>query len=248
MALITGASGALGAAFSRQLMSCGYSVVVTGRDLPQLLDLVADLGAGARAIAADLRKSDDLARILAEVPRVDLLVNAAGAGVASGFSEKTEEEVRGSIELNLTAVALLCRHYGRLMVEESSGMILNIASVAALRPCPGLADYAAAKAFIISLSRSLAAEWRQRGVTVTCCIPGPIKSDFAARAGLHSTGNELPAELVAALSIAALDKKKTLAIVGRSVRLTYAIFRLLPERIQQELAQRRWRLRRSRPK
>ena len=118
------------------------------------------------------------------MPRVDILVNCAGIISVGPLSERGWPELSREITLNAVVVARLCHHYGAAMIAAGQGRILNFASTAAARPAPLHAPYAASKAFVLHLSQSLAAEWRTSGVRVTCCVPGPVATSFAARGGL----------------------------------------------------------------
>jgi short-subunit dehydrogenase len=127
------------------------------------------------------------------------------------------------------------------MIAAGQGRILNFASTAAARPAPLLASYAASKAFVLHLSQSLAAEWRTSGVRVTCCLPGPVATGFAARGGLtQRRGGSDPAK-VARAALAASDRGRVLCFPNAGARLRYAAFKVVPPQIVAGIASARYR-------
>jgi uncharacterized protein len=229
-ALVTGASGGIGIEICKLLAERGVSVVAVARDRSRLQQATAAM-TGVCAVPCDLAAHGEVEQLMARYPRADMLVNCAGVMSAGPLSERNWQELNREMMLNAMVVARLCHHYGAGMIAAGEGRILNFASTAAVRPAPLLAPYAASKAFVLHLSRSLAAEWSASGVRVTCCVPGPVATGFAARGGLaRRSGGSDPAQ-VARAALAASDRGRVLCFPDAAARLRYAAFRLTPPQI-----------------
>jgi len=229
-ALVTGATGALGAAFCERLIARGMSVVATGRDGPALTALSQRLP-GLVTVCCDLTRPDQVEQLLRQWPQVDVLVAMAGAAESGPFEQRPWARIEDEIVLNAVTVAHLVHAYGAGMLAARSGMILTVASTAAGRAAPRLASYAASKSFVLMLSRALALEWRGRGVHVCCCIPGPIRSRFAERAGLGDRPRGLDAGAVADAALRASDAGRTTVFPGLNSWLRWMAYSLIPDRV-----------------
>jgi short-subunit dehydrogenase len=239
-ALVTGASGGIGIEICKLLVERGLSVVATARDRSRLEQATGAI-AGVCAVPCDLTSDGDVEQLIARWPRVDILVNCAGIMSVGPLSERDWHELSREITLNAIVVARLCHHYGAAMIAAGQGRILNFASTAAARPAPLLASYAASKAFVLHLSQSLAAEWCTLGVRVTCCLPGPVATSFAAHGGLtHRRGGSDPAK-VARAALTASDRGRVLCFPNAGARLRYAAFKVAPPLIVACLAGARYR-------
>ena len=179
-ALVTGATGGIGAAIARALHAQRAKVALTGRREAELASLAAELGERAFVVPADL--SDPAApaarveTVEAEFGALDILVNNAGLtrdGLALRMGDKDWSDV---IEVDLTAPVRLARACLRGMMKRRSGRIVSIASIVGVTGNPGQANYAAAKAGLIGMSKALAQEVAPRGVTVNVVAPGFIKT------------------------------------------------------------------------
>jgi 3-oxoacyl-[acyl-carrier protein] reductase len=179
-ALVTGATGGIGAAIARALHGQGAKVALTGRREAELQSLAAELGEHAFVAPADL--SDPAApamlveKVEAEFGALDILVNNAGMtrdGLALRMGDKDWSDV---IEVDLTAPFRLARACLRGMMKRRSGRIVSIASIVGVTGNPGQANYAAAKAGLIGMSKALAQEVAPRGVTVNVVAPGFVKT------------------------------------------------------------------------
>ncbi|TPG60536.1 3-oxoacyl-[acyl-carrier-protein] reductase [Roseomonas nepalensis] len=179
-ALVTGATGGIGAAIARALHAQGARVALTGRREAELAALAGELGERAFVAAADL--SDPAApaalveKVEAEFGALDILVNNAGLtrdGLALRMGDKDWSDV---IEVDLTAPFRLARASLRGMMKRRSGRIISIASIVGVTGNPGQANYAAAKAGLIGMSKALAQEVAPRGVTVNVVAPGFIQT------------------------------------------------------------------------
>ncbi|MCR0985361.1 3-oxoacyl-[acyl-carrier-protein] reductase [Roseomonas populi] len=179
-ALVTGATGGIGAAIARALHAQGAKVALTGRREAELASLASELGERAFVAPADL--SDPAApaalveKVETEFGALDILVNNAGLtrdGLALRMGDKDWSDV---IEVDLTAPFRLARACLRGMMKRRSGRIVSIASIVGVTGNPGQANYAAAKAGLIGMSKALAQEVAPRGVTVNVVAPGFIKT------------------------------------------------------------------------
>jgi uncharacterized protein len=185
-ALITGASSGIGLELARIFADHGYDLVVTARREDRLADLAASLPAGCRVdvVPVDLAKAKGPAKLIEELRKadrqVDVLVNNAGVLASGPFQNLSAEQVRNIVQLNVRALTELTFSLLPGMIERGHGRILNVASVAAFQPVPGLSLYGASKAFVLSLTESLSEDLRGTGVTVTALCPGPTRTDMVA--------------------------------------------------------------------
>jgi short-subunit dehydrogenase len=187
VALVTGASSGIGAAFARELDRRGYAVILVARDRRRLEAMAGDLTGPAEILPADLTKADERAAVehrLADSGRpVDLLVNNAAAGQYGRVTEAKAESLAAAIDLNVLAVVQLTRAALPGMLSRHRGGILNVSSVVSTKTARGMATYAATKAFVDSWTRSLHVELEGTPVVVSCVRPGWTRSDFHRRAG-----------------------------------------------------------------
>ena len=177
-ALVTGASGGIGGAIARALHRQGAQVAVTGTRSAVLAGLVEELGERAHALTADLADPASPDRLVrdaeAALGHVDILVNNAGITRDALALRLRDEDWQAVIEVNLTAAFRLTRAALRGMVRRRHGRVICITSVVGVTGNPGQANYAAAKAGLIGMAKSLAAETATRGITVNCIAPGLI--------------------------------------------------------------------------
>ncbi len=179
-ALVTGASGGIGGAVARVLHGRGAEVALAGRRRAALDALSSDLGANAHVLAADLgaaEAAEGLAKAAEDaMGGVDILVNNAGVTADALVLRMKDEDWRKVIDLNLTSGFRIVRALLRGMLRRRHGRIVGIASVVGVMGNPGQANYAAAKAGMIGMSKALAQEVAERGVTVNCVAPGFIET------------------------------------------------------------------------
>jgi 3-oxoacyl-[acyl-carrier protein] reductase len=177
-ALVTGASGGIGGAIARALHGQGAEVMVAGTRRDALDTLAAELGARAHVGLADLADPAAPDRLVkdaeAAMGRVDILVNNAGVTRDSLALRMNDELWQAVIEIDLTAGFRLTRAALRGMTRRRHGRVIAVTSVVAFTGNAGQANYAAAKAALIGMSKSIAAEMAGRGITVNCVAPGAI--------------------------------------------------------------------------
>ena len=177
-ALITGASGGIGGAIARALHGAGATVGLSGTRVEPLEALAADLGARALILPCNLGVPDEVealpARAIKALGGLDILVNNAGITRDQLFMRMSDEDWATVLDVNLTSTMRLCRGAIRPMMKKRWGRIVNISSVVGATGNPGQANYAASKAGMIGLSKSLAQEVASRGITVNAVAPGFI--------------------------------------------------------------------------
>jgi 3-oxoacyl-[acyl-carrier protein] reductase len=178
-ALVTGASGGIGAAIARQLHGQGATLVLAGRRRDALAALADALGERTRIAVAELAEPQAAEQLIAAADAgdaVDVLINNAGLTRDNLAVRMKDEDWQTVLDVNLSAGFRLIRAALRGMMRRRWGRIVNVTSVVALTGNPGQANYAAAKAGMIGMTKSLAAEVASRGITVNCIAPGFIET------------------------------------------------------------------------
>ena len=181
-ALVTGATGGIGGAIARALHKQGATVAVSGRQKDKLEKLASDLGSRVHVLPCDLADKAQVGQLIdqaiAALGRVDILVNNAGLTKDNLFMVMKDDQWDEVIAVNLTSTFMLMRAAARAMMRAKTGYgrIVNISSVSGIVGNPGQGNYAAAKAGMIGMSKSLAREVASRGITVNCIAPGFIST------------------------------------------------------------------------
>ncbi len=201
VAIVTGAGrrGGIGAAIARKLAACGAHLVLADicapvSDLPntgnaawdELVSVVEEcavMGVRAIAVRLDVTNAESVDALIAETQevfgRLDILVNNAGAAVGPApVLWQAEAAWRRTLEINATGTFLCCQKALPLLVKGGNGRIINMASIAAVRPKPNVAAYAASKAAVVALTQSLAQEVAAQGVTVNAILPGDVDTEM----------------------------------------------------------------------
>ena len=177
-ALITGASGGIGGDIARVLHGAGATVGLSGTRLAPLEALAAELGDRVHVATCDLSDAASVEALpkaaVAAMGSVDVLVNNAGITRDNLFMRMSDDEWQSVLDVNLTSTFRLCRGVLRGMMKARWGRIVNISSVVGATGNPGQGNYAASKAGMVGMSKSLAAEVASRGITVNCVAPGFI--------------------------------------------------------------------------
>lgn len=186
-ALVTGASGGIGGAIARALHRQGAEVMLAGTRSDALQALAGELGERVRVTVGDLADSAATDRLGKEAEaamgRIDILVNNAGITRDALALRMSDEDWRAVLDINLTAAFRLTRVVLRGMLRRRRGRVIGVTSVVALSGNAGQANYAAAKAAMIGMSKSIAAEVAGRGITVNCVAPGLITTAMTEKLG-----------------------------------------------------------------
>ncbi|WP_224814362.1 3-oxoacyl-[acyl-carrier-protein] reductase [Hasllibacter sp. MH4015] len=219
-ALITGASGGIGAEIARHLHTAGAIVGLSGTRVEPLEALAAELGERARVLPCNLSDAEAVEALpkqaIAAMGSLDILVNNAGITRDNLFMRMSDEEWASVLDVNLTSTMRLCRGSLRGMMKARWGRIVNISSVVGATGNPGQGNYAASKAGMVGMSKSLAYEVASRGITVNCVAPGFIETAMTDKLTDDQKGKILaqipagrmgtPAEIAAATLFLASDQ------------------------------------------
>lgn len=253
IALVTGASSGIGAAFARALAARGYDLALVARRRDRLEELAAELPTTAHVFDCDL--AADAAGLPARVREagleVDLLVNNAGFGSWGRFLELDPERECEQVRLNCEAVVALTHAFARPMVERGRGGVITIASTAGHQPLPYEAVYAATKAFARSFTFALGEELRGTGVKVLCVDPGPVRTEWQRTAGYEDSEDTkgvpslVEPEQVAEEALAALAAGKRSLIPGRTMRWFMRLTAPAPRSVKLRVVERSYRPKRK---
>jgi 3-oxoacyl-[acyl-carrier protein] reductase len=176
--LITGASGGIGGEIARTLHRAGATVALSGTRVSSLQALSAELGDRVHVLPCDLSDEDEVTALPKQANEamgsVDILINNAGVTRDNLLMRMSDEEWASVLAINLTSTMRLCKGVLRGMMKARWGRIVNISSIVGAIGNPGQANYAASKAGLVAMSKSLAYEVATRGITVNCLAPGFI--------------------------------------------------------------------------
>ena len=246
VALVTGGSSGIGAAFADVFAAEGFDLVITARREDRLRAMQARLqhqySSRVEVIVADLAQRDAPARLCTEIAArgmtIDALVNNAGYGVPGSYLASSWDTHAAFLQVMVTAVAELTHRLLPGMIERRYGRVVNVASLAGLVPSPaGHTLYAASKAFLIKFSESLAHEVRRDNVFVTAVCPGFTLSGFHDVTGTRAAVSRLPgfmwmdAATVARQGYRGVMAGEPLVINGRVNSAIAALVRILPQRL-----------------
>jgi 3-oxoacyl-[acyl-carrier protein] reductase len=177
-ALVTGASGGIGAAIAAALHGAGATVALSGTRVEPLQALAAELGSRVFVLPCNLSDAEAVTALPKQAAdamgSVDILVNNAGITKDNLFMRMSDDEWSSVLEVNLTSTMRLCKGVVRGMMKARWGRIINISSIVGTTGNPGQANYAASKAGMVGMSKSIAYEVASRGITVNCVAPGFI--------------------------------------------------------------------------
>ncbi len=176
--LLTGASGGIGGAIAKALHDAGATVALSGTRVDPLTALATALGERTHVLPCNLSDAEAVAALPKQAAEamgsVDILVNNAGITKDNIFMRMSDEEWSQVLEVNLTSTMRLCKGVIRGMMKARWGRIINISSIVGATGNPGQANYAASKAGMVGMSKSIAYEVASRGITVNCIAPGFI--------------------------------------------------------------------------
>lgn len=239
VALVTGPTSGLGAAFARLLASRGHDLVLVARDEDRLRALATELetehGAGTELIAADLATEKGRMAVAARLTRgVDVLVNNAGFATLGAFWDTELELLQAQLAVTVTAVLELTHAALPSMRAAGRGTVINVASVSGLLSGPESA-YGAGKAWVVKFSEGLAHQLAGSGVHVQALCPGYMRTEFHSRAGQDVSG--VPSALwsdpeqVARTALDDAQKGWAISVPGWRYKLYTTIDRLKPRRL-----------------
>jgi hypothetical protein len=237
--LITGASAGIGSDLARVFASNGHRVALVARRAERLAALAGEIkasgGAAPMVIACDLEQPDAGDKIAAALAaagaEVEFVVNNAGFGLFGNAVDLDRAEQLGIIAVNIRATTDLSLRFSDQLIRHRGG-ILNVGSIAGFLPGPGMAVYYASKAYVLSLTEALRGELAPRGVRVTVLCPGPVPSEFQARAGFKpgfdsAILNVSPLE-VAKAGYRGLMANKRAVLPGLGIKMVPFLLRLFP--------------------
>jgi len=250
--VVTGASAGIGAALARVFAAHGHDLVLIARREGKLDALADEIAAQGRprplVLAIDLSQPDAAARIKAELAAHGLepeyVVNNAGFGLVGEAAQLDHAEQLAMIDLNIRSLTELSLAFADTLARLRGGL-LNVSSVAGFIPGPGMAVYYASKAYVLSFTEALHHELARRGVRVTVLCPGPVPTEFQARAGIPripfprtgmprvvgSNALTCTAEEVAEAGYEGLMRGQRVVVPGIANKAVTSIARLLPRRL-----------------
>jgi short-subunit dehydrogenase len=237
--LITGASAGIGSELARVFAANDHRVALVARRADRLKTLADEIIASGRGtpivIPCDLEARDAgdtiAAALAAEGVEVEFVVNNAGFGLFGQAIEMDRAEQLGLIDINIRMLTELSLRFSDSLIRHRGG-ILNVGSIAAFLPGPGMAVYYASKAYVLSFTEALHQELGHRGVRVTALCPGPVPTDFQLRAGfepgLDSAILNVPPAAVALAGYRGLMAGKRVVLPGLGIKLIPFLLRFFP--------------------
>jgi uncharacterized protein len=255
-ALVTGASGGIGAEIARELARRGHGVVLVARRKPRLEALAEELsrehGVRAETIASDLSRPASRSRIAGRLTQlgleVDILVNNAGFATGGAFHESDPARELEQVQVLVEAVVVLTSTFLPPMVKRGRGAVLNVASTAGMQPLPYAAGYSAAKAYVLTFSEALHHEAQGHGVTVTALAPGPVETEFWDIAGWQAAGQSferavpspalISAKDAAHAAVDGLASGKRVVVPGLPMRAAMLATRYIPHAVKLPVVER----------
>jgi NAD(P)-dependent dehydrogenase (short-subunit alcohol dehydrogenase family) len=185
VAIVTGGGTGIGLAIAKEMAAAGADVVVCSRSIERLkVDVekaISPTGRRCLVIPADVRKPEDVDNLvqktMKEFGRIDILVNNAGASFHCLAEDMSPNGWDAVINANLKGTFLCCRAAGKVMIQQKRGNVINISSLAGYMGTPTEIHYGAAKAGVISVTKTLAIEWAKHNIRVNCIAPGPVVTE-----------------------------------------------------------------------
>ena len=253
-ALITGASGGIGAEFARTLAARSSHLILVARTEAKLAALADELagrhGIRAEVIACDLSVPGAAHTLITEIDKreltVDMVINNAGFGTHGDLVDADPGRISGEVSLNVATLTDLTTVFFQRMAQRGAGTIVNVASTAGFQPIPHMAVYGATKAYVLSLSEALWWEGRQHGVKVLALCPGATDTEFFDVAGSDdaAVGARRSTRQVVDTALRALDAGKPSVVDGMQNRIMAASNRFAPRRVVLAITERAVRPRR----
>ncbi|HSO86894.1 MAG TPA: SDR family oxidoreductase [Draconibacterium sp.] len=243
-ALITGGSSGIGYAIAKELASRGFNLILASNQEEKLNEVCKELTIQyqikAWPVFIDLAETGAAQKLYywcqQEKIEIEILINNAGIFFFGEVVETNPEKVQQMITLHTTTPSLLCTLFGHDMKKRRSGHILNISSLAAWMPYPGISHYSSTKQFLKSFSRSLRTEMIDYNVNVTCICPGAVSTQLyelseTGHKKALKTGIMMSAERLAKLSVNGMFKRKSILVPGFVNRIFLLFIYMLPHGI-----------------
>jgi uncharacterized protein len=237
-ALVTGASSGIGEAFARELAARGMDVVLVARSLDRLEALARELEAShavrAHAVRADLAEPGGAESVFRATQalglQVTMLVNSAGFATYGPFETRDLAREQEEVMVNVYSLTTLTRLYLPHLLATPGSAVVNVASTAAFQPLPYMAVYGATKAFVLSFSEALWAQFQRSNVTVLAVCPGPVRTRFEAVVGAPEAmvGRQDSPEFVVRAALRALEARRSFVIPRLAQHMLSSLPRLLP--------------------
>ena len=234
-ALVTGASSGIGLNCAKILASKGYDLIITARSTDKLNKLKEEIekeySKNVVVLPLDISKRENIEELFNKTKdyEIEVVINNAGLGKVGMFYEVTDAEDYNMIDINVTAMHMILKHYANVL---NSGYILTVASVASFCPGPKMATYYATKNYIRSYAEALRYELKKmkKNVGITILAPGPVDTNFNDTANVTFTLKGVAADKCASYAIKRMFKKKKFATPKWSVRAATRFMRILPHR------------------
>ena len=239
-ALITGASSGIGYECAKILANKGYDLIITARSVDKLNKLSDEIKStyskDVVIIPLDISKKESLDELFTKTKdyEIEVVINNAGLGKVGMFNEVTDDEDYNMININVTAMHMILKHYADALTK---GYILTVASIASFAPGPKMATYYATKNYIRSYAEAIRFELKKmkKNVGITILAPGPVNTNFNDTANVTFTLKGVAADKCANYAIKRMFKKKKFATPKWSVRAATRLMRILPHRVSMRL-------------
>lgn len=232
-ALVTGASSGIGKSLSRELAMIGYDLILVARRKERLLalkqELKSEFDTTCVILEYDLSNPNNCVELYrdCECFPIRVVINNAGFGKTGDYSSIELEDELNMINTNITAVHILTKLFARHM---KSGLILNVASIAAFYPIPVMAAYGASKSYVLQYSRAVNYELKKAGKPVKICVlcPGPVDTEFNQVAGANFSLKSMSPEQCAKVAIAGMRKGKEVIVPGLTTKVMSLLSHISP--------------------
>ena len=238
-ALVTGASSGIGRDIARNLSKRGFRVILSARRENRLVELKDEL-LNAEIITADLTCEKDCVELYEKTKNenVCVLVNCAGFGAFGEFTETDLSNELAMIDLNVKAVHILTKLFLKDFTDKNRGYILNVSSSAGLMPSgPYMATYYATKAYVTSLTTSIAQELKEQGsrVYIGALCPGPVDTEFNSVAGVKFGVKSISSQYCADYAVKKMFERQTIIVPSMSMKAGVVAQRFVPRSVMSKI-------------